>query len=231
MYLNNKINMKFEKLKDKLGDWYKPLSLRITDDIFDEMYMAAKQYITQECYPDPNNIFRVFKETSFKDVKVVILGQDPYHDGNATGLAFDCKKLITPSMRNIMNAYNEMYPTHFNTKLLDGNLSYLPEQGVMLLNTALTVEKGKPNSHKLYWEKFTLEVIKVIVLKSKPVVFLLWGAQANKYKPLILHPHKVIYSEHPVAGKYSGRPNWNHNNCFIKANEFLEGHGIQKINW
>lgn len=223
--------MKNEALKDKLGDWYDPLKFKITDTIYDKIYEAAKQYSKTECYPEPKNIFRAFEETSYKNLSVVILGQDPYHDGNATGLCFDCKNKVTPSMRSIQDAYQDYNPYHFNTDILEGKIDYWSKQGVLLLNTALTVEKGKPNSHKKYWDDFTIEVIKAINKKEDPVVFMLWGSQAQSYEQYIdTPPHTILKAEHPVAGKYQGRK-WKHNDCFSKCNRLLLETSKPQIQW
>jgi len=223
--------MKFELLKDKLGDWYDPLRLRITDEIYDKIYTAALSYQKNTCYPEPKDIFRAFKVTKFSDVKVVILGQDPYHDGNATGLAFECKNYVSPSMDSIHEAYQAYDPSHFNVNLLSGKLSPWAEQGVLLLNTALTVERGKPNSHKEYWDEFTIEVIKAINRKLDPVVFILWGKEAYSYLEYIVSPpHYALASEHPVAAKYQNRP-WKHNDCFEVCNQILVEKYKTDIKW
>lgn len=221
--------MSFSVLKDKLGEWYQPLSFRITSAVYDKMLTAAKRYSETTCYPDPVDIFKVFK-TSPEQVKVVILGQDPYHDGNATGLAFECKTHISPSMDSIQDAYQDYYKNHFNTDVIEGKLEQWSDQGVFLLNTALTVEAGKPNSHKSYWEEFTTEVIKILSEKQTPIVFMLWGSQAQSYSKHIAPHHFVLKSEHPVAGKYSGRK-WKHNDCFAQCNEILIGSQQTKIQW
>ena len=220
--------MKFEKLKDKIGDeWYNVLKNRINDSIYDEIYNAAMDYKNVKCYPEPQDIFRAFKETPYSNVKVVILGQDPYHNGNATGLAFDCKVQLSPSMYSIQDAYDDYDRTHFDMDIMEGNISRWTKQGVFLFNTALTVQKGKPNSHKKYWDNFTKEVIIAVNKKETPVVFLLWGNQAQEYSYLIDNPlHHILIAEHPVACRYQGRK-WNHGDFFSKTNELLN----EKIKW
>jgi len=219
--------MSFEKLKPELGDWYDVLKDRVNDQIFNLMVTAAREYQVHKCYPEFTDIFRAFRETPYNKVKVVILGQDPYHDGNATGLSFDCKNRLTPSMRGIIDAYSDYDPQHFNVEILDGKVSQWTKEGVLLLNTALTVQEGKANSHAKYWMNFTKCVVDALNARKEPVIFMLWGAQAQKYAQFIDDRHHIIETEHPVAGVYKGKK-WDHKHCFRRANEIL---GDEKINW
>ncbi len=210
--------IEFLKNEEK-KEYYQSLMLKIEEEY--------KNYI---CYPEYKNIYNAFKMTDFKDIKVVILGQDPYHEPNqAHGLAFSvmCEK-IPPSLKNI---YKEM-EDDLNIKInQDGNLEYLAKQGVLLLNTILSVRKGEAFSHKSYgWEIFTDNVIKYINELNQPIVFILWGSPAqSKIKYLNNPKHLIIKSAHPsplsaYRGFFGSKP-------FSKANEFLIKNGINPIKW
>lgn len=209
-----------EVLKDELQkDYFKNL-LNIVNDLYKE----------KTIYPPKKDVFNAFR-LSYKDIKVVILGQDPYHgDGEAHGFAFSCLKTpIPPSLKNI---YKELYDDlGIEKDMLDGNLFPWVKQGVMLLNTGLTVEKDKPNSHKnLDWHIFTDEVIKKLNERDKPVVFILWGNNARAKKDLITNKkHLVIESAHPSP--FSARNGFFGSKPFSKANNFLKENGINPINW
>ena len=200
-----------------------------------EYYTKLHELVTNEyneytCYPKYEEIYNAFKYTKYNNVKVVILGQDPYHEPNqAHGLAFSvlCDKL-PPSLVNI---YKEM-ESDLNVKVnQDGNLEYLARQGVLLLNTCLTVRKGMAFSHKDYgWQIFTDNVIKEINKMDRPIVFILWGAPAIKKKAFLNNPkHFIIESPHPsplsaYRGFFGSKP-------FSKANEYLIKNGVEPIKW
>lgn len=191
----------------------------------------VSEYKTQKIYPDMNNIFNSLKLTDYKDVKIVILGQDPYHEpGQAHGLCFSVKKgvPIPPSLQNI---YKEIHaelglpiPTH-------GELTDWAKRGVLLMNTCLTVRKGQANSHKgMGWEIFTDNVIKLLNARPEPIVFLLWGRNARDKAKLITNPaHLVLESAHPSPlSAYNG---FFGNGHFKKANDFLRKSYGQEIDW
>jgi uracil-DNA glycosylase len=202
----------------------KPYMLELATSISDERKSSI-------IYPDQDNVFRAFRETPFDKVKVVILGQDPYHDGNATGLAFECGLGITPSMRKINDGFTEQFPSHFSQDVMLGQLGRWASEGVLLLNTALTVRKKEPGSHTHQWQPFIKQVLLALNALEPLPVYLLWGGYAQKYKEYIAKGCAVLEAEHPVAGVYSGRSMWKHNNCFIRANEELEMVGVNKIKW
>jgi uracil-DNA glycosylase len=213
--------MSFEEFleEEKKKDYYPKLMDKIKEE-----------YENCTCYPAYDNIYSALKGTSVDNIKVVILGQDPYHEPNqAHGLSFSvlCEKL-PPSLKNI---YKEM-EDDLNVKInQDGNLDYLAKQGVLLLNTLLSVRKGEAFSHKGYgWETFTDNVIKYINKLDQPIVFILWGSPAQSKIKFLNNPkHLIIKSVHPSPlSAYRG---FFGSKQFSKANEFLISNGIEPIKW
>ncbi len=191
----------------------------------------VSEYRTQTVYPDMNDIFNSLKFTDYKEVKAVILGQDPYHEpGQAHGLCFSVKKGV-PAPPSLQNIYKEIHaelglpiPNH-------GELTSWAKQGVLLMNTVLTVRRGQANSHKgMGWEIFTDNVIKLLNERPEPIVFLLWGANARSKAKLITNPvHLVLQSAHPSPlSAYNG---FFGNGHFIKANDFLVRTYGKGIDW
>lgn len=214
------------------NDWDKILKDEISKDYFQALIEKIKvEYQTKTIYPKQSEIFKAFRNTSYQDTKVVILGQDPYHGINqAEGLSFSVKEGIKqpPSLQNIFKELNADLGCAIPT---NGSLVSWTEEGVLLLNTVLTVEAGKPASHKDYgWETFTDEVIKKINEKTTPVVFILWGSFARSKKNLITNRnHYIIESPHPSPfsaynGFFGSKP-------FSKTNNFLKSKGLPPINW
>ncbi len=191
----------------------------------------AQEYKTQTIYPHMNNIFNALKYTDYKDVKVVILGQDPYHQPNqAHGLCFSVLKGVNPPP-SLQNMYKEIHAEYGYPIPDHGELTYWAEQGVLMMNTVLTVRESQPNSHKgMGWEIFTDNVISLLNLRPEPMVFLLWGANARAKKKLITNPnHLVLESAHPSPlSAYNG---FFGNGHFKKANEFLKSKGMTEIDW
>ena len=207
-------------LKDEYEkDYFK----RIKDIVRDE-------YNKKEIFPPANRVFYAFRETSYKDTRVVILGQDPYHGvGEANGLCFSVNRGIKtpPSLKNI---YKELY-NDLGIERVDTDLTDWANSGVLLLNSVLTVEKEKPASHKFVgWEEFTDNVIKKLNEKDEPVVFILWGNFAKGKMKYITNPkHLVISSSHPSPfsvnqGFFGSKP-------FSKTNEFLKKNKMEEIKW
>ncbi|MBQ3475080.1 MAG: uracil-DNA glycosylase [Bacilli bacterium] len=213
------------------NDWDSILYEEVNKDYFiDILNKVNKLYQEKTIYPPKKDVFNAFR-LSYKDVKVVILGQDPYHgEGEAHGYAFSCLKTpIPPSLKNI---YKELYSDlNIQKDMLDGNLLPWVKQGVMLLNTGLTVEKDKPNSHKdIGWHTFTDSVIEKLNEREKPVVFILWGNNAREKKKLITNPqHLVIESAHPSP--FSANHGFFGSKPFSRTNDFLVKNGMSKINW
>ena len=196
------------------------------------IYKVKEEYKSYEIYPESKNIFNAFELCPFNNVKVVILGQDPYHGKNqANGLSFSVNKNINipPSLKNIFIELKHNYP---DIKFKDGDLSDWAKQGVLLLNSILTVRDKSPGSHrKLGWEKFTDSVINLISQKKDNIVFILWGAFAKSKREIIERQdsHLILMSPHPSPfSAYKGFFDQNH---FKKANDYLEENGIEIINW
>lgn len=191
-----------------------------------------KEYEEKKIYPPKKDIFNLFKILELSKIKVVILGQDPYHrEGQGNGIAFSVNNgiKIPPSLGNIFKEIKLEYPEYEIPE--KGNLISWVEQGVFLLNTVLTVEEGKPNSHwKKGWEKFTDEVIRKIGEKKEPIVFLLWGNNARVKKKLIFNPnHLILESVHPSP--LSANRGFIGCGHFKKTNDFLEKNKISSIKW
>ena len=189
------------------------------------------EYKLKTVYPVKSRILRSLELTDYDDVKVVILGQDPYHgEGEAIGLCFAVSNGIKlpPSLRNI---YKELEDDLGISRSNVGNLECWAHEGVLLLNTVLTVEKDKPASHKgIGWEMFTDAIISKINEKEEPVVFILWGNFAKSKKSLITNSkHYVIESSHPSP--FSARYGFFGSKPFSKTNRFLRENNIKEIDW
>ena len=192
---------------------------------------VKEEYKNKTIYPKENEVFNAFRYTDFNNVKVVILGQDPYHGPNqAEGLSFSVSNhvLKPPSLQNIFKELESDLGIPFPES---NSLKPWAKQGVLLLNAVLTVEEHKPTSHKdKGWEIFTDDVIKIMNQKKEPIVFILWGAYARKKKELITNPiHCIIESAHPSP--FSARNGFFGSKPFSKTNEFLRKNGIKEIDW
>lgn len=210
-------------------------NLVLHDEMQKSYFKYIKDFIKEErlsktIYPPAKDLFNAFRLTDFKDIKVVILGQDPYHgEKEAMGLSFSVRRGVRtpPSLRNIFKELKD----DLKIERTNTDLSDWAKQGVFLLNTVLTVEKDKANSHKdIGWEIFTDFVIKQINDKLNNVVFILWGRQARDKKRLITNPsHYIIESAHPSPlsaynGFFGSKP-------FSKTNNYLIAHGKTPINF
>ena len=214
------------------NDWDEVLKIIWNSNGFKKFYNnIMEEYNTKIIYPPKNYIFNALKLTSFKDTKVVIVGQDPYHaEHQAHGLSFSVQKgvKLPPSLQNI---YKELETDLGIKPRVDGDLTNWAKQGVLLLNAVLTVEKGHAGSPRnMGWELLTDYIIKVLNTKDTPVVFILWGNFAKEKAKLITNPiHYIIMSPHPspfsaYSGFFGSRP-------FSKANNYLTTHGLTPIDW
>ncbi len=215
-----------------LGDWNE----RLAPLFADERYLKIRKFLIEEyrnytVYPDMYDLYNCFRYTQFKDLKVVLLGQDPYHNvGQAHGLCFSVQDGI-PNPPSLENIFKELQADIGCPKPKNGNLTKWAKEGVLLMNTSLSVREHQANSHsKCGWAWFTDSVIKLISQQKENVVFILWGGNARSKKPLIdTSKHCIIKSVHPsplsaYRGFFGSCP-------FSKANDFLESQGMKGIDW
>ena len=214
------------------NDWDRLLS----EEFKKEYYLALREFLkaeysTRRIYPPMNDIYNALRYTSREDTRVVILGQDPYHGaGQAHGLCFSVKRGVTPPP-SLKNIFKELHSELGMSEPECGELVGWARQGVLLLNTTLTVREASPQSHKGHgWETLTDKIISLVNEKDSPVVFMLWGGNARAKKSLVTNPaHLVLECAHPSPlSAYNGFFGCDH---FIKANEFLSAEGLSPIDW
>ncbi|MGD7053821.1 uracil-DNA glycosylase [Sutcliffiella horikoshii] len=214
------------------GTWKALLEKEVSQKYFkDLMDFLEVEYANKTVYPEKKAVFSAFQATRFEDVKVVILGQDPYHGkGQAHGMSFSVQKgvRVPPSLKNI---YRELYDDQGLEPVNHGFLMEWAKQGVLLLNTVLTVRESNPNSHKgMGWELFTDEVIRALNERQKPVIFILWGKHAEQKEALITNDyHFILKSPHPSP--FSARKGFFGSRPFSKVNAILEEIGEEAIDW
>ena len=212
-------------------NWSEILSTRFDKDYKIKLFSwLNEEYKTKRIFPPQEKIFNALNLVPIDKVKVVIIGQDPYHTyGQADGLAFSCHNgTPQPSLKNI---FKEIYDDLRIDMSSSTDLTPWAKQGVLLLNTSLTVVEHKPASHaNELWHTFTLEIIKILNERNQPIVFLLWGNHAKSFMPLLNNPnHLVLTSAHPSPfSAYSGFFGCRH---FSKANKFLTDHNLTPIDW
>ena len=214
------------------NDWDALLKEEFEKDYYLSLREFLKaEYFSKKIYPPMNDIFNALKYTSYEDARVVILGQDPYHgEGQAHGLCFSVKDGVPfpPSLKNIFKEIKESLGIDMPKS---GELVGWAKQGVLLLNTTLTVREGAPQSHKgRGWEILTDRIIELMNEKERPVVFMLWGGNARAKKSLITNKHHLVLEcAHPSPlSAYAGFFGSNH---FAKANEYLESRNERPIDW
>ena len=214
------------------GEWLEALKGEFRKPYYRALFQkVGEEYQTRKIFPPADDIFNAFHFTPLSQVKVVILGQDPYHnDGQAHGLCFSVKKEvdIPPSLVNI---YQELHDDLGCYIPNNGYLEKWARQGVMMLNTVLTVRAHQANSHRgIGWEEFTDAAIRVIAEQDRPIVFLLWGRPAQAKKSMIYNPkHLVLEAPHPsplsaYRGFFGSRP-------FSNTNDFLTANNLTPIDW
>ncbi len=214
------------------NDWLKPLSAEFKKPYYAKLYKTVKQeYEQHQVFPPADEIFSAFEFTPLSEVKVVIFGQDPYHNvGQAHGLCFSVKPDvdIPPSLVNI---YQELRDDLGCRIPNNGYLEKWARQGVLMLNTVLTVRAHQANSHRgIGWEEFTDAAIRALNEVDRPMVFILWGRPAQMKKAMLNNPnHLILEAPHPsplsaYRGFFGSRP-------FSKTNAFLQSHGIEPIDW
>ena len=214
------------------GEWLEALRDEFKKEYYKNLFdKVNEEYRTHQIFPPADDVFNAFHLTPLRDVKVVILGQDPYHgDGQAHGLCFSVKPEvdIPPSLVNI---YKELQDDLGCTIPSHGHLVKWAQQGVLLLNTVLTVRAHQANSHRgIGWEQFTDAAIRVLNEQDRPIVFILWGRPAQLKKAMLNNPkHMILEAPHPsplssYRGFFGSRP-------FSKTNHFLERNGLTPIDW
>ena len=214
------------------NDWLAPLTPEFAKPYYRELYKKVKEeYATHMIFPPSNEVFSAFELTPLADVKVVILGQDPYHTvGQAHGLCFSVKPdvEIPPSLVNI---YKELHDDLGCYIPNNGYLVKWAKQGVLMLNTVLTVRAHQANSHRgIGWEEFTNAAIRVLNEQDRPIVFILWGSPAQRKKEMLNNPkHLILEAPHPsplsaYRGFFGSKP-------FSQTNAFLEKNGLTPIDW
>lgn len=214
------------------GDWYEALKEEFKKPYYKQLFQTVTgEYHTRLIFPPAKDIFNAFHLTPLKEVKAVILGQDPYHNnGQAHGLCFSVQKgvAIPPSLENI---YQELHDDLGCTIPDHGCLTKWAEQGVLMLNTVLTVRAHQANSHQgIGWEEFTDAAILALNAQERPIVFILWGSPAQRKARMLNNPrHLILKAPHPSPlsasrGFFGSRP-------FSQANAFLEEHGVDPIDW
>lgn len=212
------------------ASWEEHLRGEIEEPYFAELVEKLNSEYKEVCYPSEDRIFNAFNLCPFDKVKVVILGQDPYHEqGQAMGLSFSVPEGIKlpPSLRKIYKEIEEDFCKSMPES--SGNLTHWAEQGVLLLNTTLTVRDAKPNSHKRFkWQKFTDAAIKALSEHREHIVFMLWGNDARRKKRLIdTERHHIIESYHPAARqRYKFKKHQ-----FTCCNAYLKQQGLEEIDW
>lgn len=214
------------------NDWLEPLKPEFKKEYYKKLYkIVVEEYNSTLVFPPAEDLFNAFHLTPLSSVKTVILGQDPYHgDGQAHGLCFSVKRGVEPPP-SLVNIYKELHddigceiPNH-------GCLEKWAKQGVLLLNTVLTVRAHNAFSHRgIGWEEFTDAAIRIINEQDRPIVFILWGRPAQEKKKMLNNPkHLILTAPHPsplsaYRGFFGSKP-------FSKTNEFLQANGIEPIDW
>lgn len=214
------------------NDWGQYLKEEMAQPYYRKLWQfLIGEYSTKQVYPDMYSIFNALHYTSYADTKVLILGQDPYHEpGQAHGLSFSVQPNVPPPP-SLVNIFKELETDLGCTVPNNGCLEPWARQGVLLLNTVLTVQAHRANSHRdKGWEIFTDKIISLLNQREKPVAFILWGSPARRKKAMITNPqHFIVESPHPsplsaYRGFFGSRP-------FSKVNKFLESVGEEPINW
>ncbi len=214
------------------NDWLEPLKFEFTKDYYKNLFKKVREeYEKYLVFPPADDIFNAFHLTPLHEVKVVIIGQDPYHNvGQAHGLCFSVKPQvdIPPSLVNI---YKEMQDDIGAYIPNNGYLVKWAKQGILMLNTVLTVRAHQANSHRgIGWEEFTDAAIRVLNEEERPIVFILWGAPAQRKKSMLNNPnHLILEAPHPsplsaYRGFFGSKP-------FSRTNSFLKEHGLAEIDW
>lgn len=224
-----------DKRKALLGEsWYNKLGGEFDEDYMKKIsQFLAKRRLEVAVYPAPEDVFRAYQLCPYEDTKVVCILQDPYNDGTATGVAMGVRnpQIYPKSIDVLDNAIAEDLYGGFRLQPIDPDLEYLEAQGVLLINSALTVEHKAPNSHSnIGWKNFIKATIEA--LNDKPyLIYLLLGSSGQYFKKYVADKHTVIEAEHPIKHKYEGRAKWESGRPFSKINQLLLNNNLAQINW
>jgi len=223
-----------EHFKPLIGNWSDIFNIDTLERVETTLAEVGKRSILAKVYPESKDIFKIYNSLAINQIKVVIIGQDPYHDGNAMGYAFGCKHNVSPSLKQILKAMWDDHPNKTFLENKDMELQYLVEQGVFLLNTVLTVEAGNPKSHEyIGWQDFTRETVKEIAKRERNIVWMLWGKSAQGYiadiNKFSERNHLVLTNEHPAAAAHRNQQ-WICGH-FSQCNNYLIEHQIKPIDW
>ena len=194
---------------------------RLKDDVvLDKRFTPTFKYV-----------FKAFEECHYKDTRVIILGQDPYPQINvADGLAFSCSRQ-DKAEKSLQYIHSAIQKTVENAQPSVNNLQYLADQGVLLLNTALTTQIGKPGTHQEYWKPFMAHLLDYVRMDNPNIVYLLLGKKAEFWEDLIDQPNNVVKASHPASAAYAKQHEWDCNDCFNKVNEILVSQELPEVNW
>ena len=194
---------------------------RLKDDVvLDKRFTPTFKYV-----------FKAFEECHYKDTRVIILGQDPYPQINvADGLAFSCSRQ-NKAEKSLQYIHSAIQKTVENAQPSVNNLQYLADQGVLLLNTALTTQIGKPGTHQEYWKPFMAHLLDYVRMDNPNIVYLLLGKKAEFWEDLIDQPNNVVKASHPASAAYAKQHQWDCNDCFNKVNEILVSQELPEVNW
>lgn len=194
---------------------------RLKDDVvLDKRFTPTFKYV-----------FKAFEECHYKDTRVIVLGQDPYPQINvADGLAFSCSRQ-TKTEKSLQYIHSAIQKTVENAQPSVNNLQYLADQGVLLLNTALTTQIGKPGTHQEYWKPFMAHLLDYVRMDNPNIVYLLLGKKAEFWEDLIDQPDNVVKASHPASAAYAKQHEWDCNDCFNKVNEILVSQELPEVNW
>lgn len=226
--------MEKSKLKLLVGeDWFEILDNVLTPEIVFEIEGVRKQYAdSKRIYPEAIKVWRVFNQCPLHKLRVVILGTEPYNfpKDQSTGLAFECGVKTSPTYNAFLDAFQDCYPSHFNTKVMDSYLQPWVDMGVLLLNTALTVKANTPNSHQQYWEKFSKKLLYTLYERDKDLIFITIGKQPLEY---ISHPlykdANILTLDDPSLLKKNIK--WEHKDFFLAVNRKLKSLDREEIDW
>jgi uracil-DNA glycosylase len=212
------------------NEWYEFLSPIIKSKTFKKNFaQVVNEYARTKCYPPQDKIFKAFELCKFEDLKVILVGNGPANDGSSTGLAFD-QGSYTPLMNVMHTGYCKEYPGSFNTKFMDGELSHWAKQGILMLNTSLTVQKGKTGSHAGMWIYFIDKLFKKLNEIDKPLLFITWGIDATTIADKEIKKHRIISAYHPAL-YLKDASKWNPSGSFIETEKWVKENYNEQLNW